>query len=41
MLEYNHADGSFYGDLGECEETLKMLLVCVEIPLLCKLKELN
>ena len=37
-------DGSFYGDLGECKKTLRMLLVCVEsseMPLLCKLKELN
>ena len=37
-------DGNFYDDLGECKETLRMLLVCVElgeIPPLCKLKELN
>ena len=36
-------DGSFYGDLSECNKTLGMLLVCVEsskIPLLCKLKKL-
>ena len=29
MLDYNVRDGSFYGDLSECKETLRMLVVCV------------
>ena len=34
--------GYFYGDLGECKETLRMLLVCIDsavMLLLCNLSE--
>ena len=37
-------DGSFYGDLSECKETLRMVLVCVELGKILplrKLKQLN
>ena len=48
MFELGHVglqeDGTFYGDLSKCKETLRILLVCVELgetPLLCKIKKLN
>ena len=37
MLDYDDIVAIYYGDLSEFKKTLRMVLVSVEIPPLCKL----